>query len=493
MQRDRGRVRSDTRESESSVAASARPTSPAPRTQAVLNLQRGAGNRAAGALISQRRARTLQRLDTGEHAQVGSDEIVHVNGVEFTRKQLTTMGDFYATADDMMKAPQDELLKLKADIEKQTKHYKGEPGGEDTSQGQWEKDTSTREPGHRYLDLAAKNDTHFGPGQFSGGLDHKTTWEENHRRALWEVRMAARNAPLSSVAVPERAKLINDFGSHFLTDAFAAGHLIAKADMMHAAQESFEGLDHTRGMFTAFENLFTHLYTNDFTDEVSRIIMNNAGARKKLDQYELKFIIYREIDEERFSELLYQLPSKEHDLFYSAFVKAIHDPLNESIVRQPGKPVAPVVVTNQRGDGPWELPGDTTLAQSPQTLEIMNAAVAQADANLQDVTSLPLPPPNDPLDFGFETQIPHYLKLVWDYTPQPTLVGLMNMDEIFKEGTDTRSGITAQRFAEVGMDNLDIVITKLIEKGYMKSKAELAKERAAAGRAVAEHGVMFEP
>jgi hypothetical protein len=450
---------------------------PPPRDQAVLTLQRGAGNRAAGAVMAQRRTRALQRFDTGEHAQAGPEEIVHVNGVEFERRQLVTMGDFYATADDMMKAPPDELRKLKADIEKQTKHYKGEPGGEDTSQGQWEKDTEGRPKGERYLDLASKNDTHFGPGQFSGGLDHKTTWEENHRRALWEVRMAARGAPTSSIAVPERAKLINDFGSHFLTDAFAAGHLIAKADMMHAAQASFESLDHTRGLFTAFENLFTSLYTNAFTDEVASIIMGNPKAREKLDLYELKFIMFREIDEERFSELLYQLPGKEHDLFYSAFVKAVHDPLNESIKREPGKPVQPIVVTNEHGDGPWELPGDVTLSLSPKTLEVMNAALAQADANMLEVASLPLPGPDDPLDIGFAMQVPHYLKRVWDYTPQPTLPSLEIMNDIFKEGTETASLITAQRFAAVGLDNLDIVISKLVEKGYMKLKSELAKER----------------
>jgi len=45
-----------------------------------------------------------------------------------------------------------------------------------------------------------------------------------------------------SAAIPAEAKAINDFGNHFLTDAFAAGHLLAKHYLMEQSRKSFEAL-----------------------------------------------------------------------------------------------------------------------------------------------------------------------------------------------------------------------------------------------------------
>jgi hypothetical protein len=437
----------------------------------LMSLQRSAGNRAVADLVARQRPRPVQRFDTGEHAQVGSGEIVRVNGVEFTRRQLTAMGDFYATYDDMVKAPPAELRKLKADIEKQTKFYKHEPGGADVEEGAagWDGDT-----GGRYLKLAAQNDRHFGPGVDSNGKDHKTTWEENHRRALWEVRNTARAAPAnSSPGVPESAKLMNDFGSHFLTDAFAAGHLLAKADIMHDAKASFDSLDHTTG--------WLYFFTNEFTDRVAHLIMSNPKARAQLDLYELLFVEFKPIDEERFSELLFQMSKREPEVFYSAFVKAVHDPLNHSIEDKPGKPASPVQVHNLRGDT-WNLPGDTTLEKSPKTLEIMNAALAQANANLYEVASLPLPVPDPAKPFSLdelETKIPGYLKSVWDYTPRPTAKGKAKIESVRKESVDTKGMVAAQRFAEIALDHFDDVIAGLVERGNLKLKTELRAEEQA--------------
>jgi hypothetical protein len=436
----------------------------------LVNLQRSAGNRAVAELVARRRPLPVQRFDTGEHAQIGSGEVVHVNGVEFTRRQLTAMGDFYATYDDMVKAPPAELRKLKADIEKQTKYYKGEPGGADVDEGKagWDGDT-----GGRYLKLAAQNDRHFGPGVDSHGKDHKTTWEENHRRALWEVRNAARAAPAgSSPGVPESAKLINDFGSHFLTDAFAAGHLLAKADIIHDAKASFDSLDHTTG--------WLYFFTNEFTDRVAHRIMSNPEARAKLDLYELQFIEYKPIDEERFSELLFQMAKREPELFYSTFVKAVHDPLNHSIEDWKGKPASPVQVHNLRGDT-WSLPGDTTLEKSPKTLEIMNAALAQANANLYEVASLPLPVEDPAQPFSFdelETKIPGYLKSVWDYTPRPTEKGKAKIESVRKESVDATGIVAAQQFADIVLAHLDDVIAGLADpsRNVLKLKTELRAE-----------------
>src|SRR5215472_9423926 len=68
----------------------------------VLELQRLAGNRATSSLLTGAAGRpTIQRYDTGEHAQMGSDETVVVNGVTFTQKEMTAMADLFGTVEDM--------------------------------------------------------------------------------------------------------------------------------------------------------------------------------------------------------------------------------------------------------------------------------------------------------------------------------------------------------------------------------------------------------
>ena len=183
----------------------------------LLALQGVAGNQATAELIRSRRLPPLlQRFDTGEHAQMGTDDVMVINGVSFTRAQLVAMGDFYQDYDQMKSAPRAELERLKRDIIAQTRYYKKEPGGRDVPEGKggWDEDT-----GGRYLKLAAANDTHFARPASTAA---ETTTSPCGNKTI-SVRCEPR-APQGftaglNEAVPDEAYAINAFGNHFLTDA----------------------------------------------------------------------------------------------------------------------------------------------------------------------------------------------------------------------------------------------------------------------------------
>ena len=408
----------------------------------------------------------VQRFDTGEHAQMGSDEPIMVNGVMFTRKQLIAMGDFFESYDQMSHADPAELRRLKSDIEAQTKFYRHEPGGRDVPEGKggWDDDT-----GGRYLKLAKANATHFAPGRLTEGHDHKTVWEDNHIRALAVTRAAVDIAGNGSVAVPQEAYAINSFGNHFLTDAFAVGHLIAKADVMDEAKRSFGSLEHTEAWWQVY------FYRNDFTDRVASFVMSDPKA-KAFDAYRLKLIAWRDIDAHRLSELLFQFAGRESELFYSNIVKSIHDELNHAILHHPAGSPDALMVENDRGDT-WLATGDTTLNADPRTLSIINQAIAKSEANLEQAAAAPRSRAG-PLgvDDFMITRVPPMLKAVWSYTPHPTKATQRKIESVIRESTDTSRVIAARRFADVILDHLPEVISGLKDKGVLATKAELHKE-----------------
>lgn len=408
----------------------------------------------------------VQRFDTGEHAQMGPDEPIMVNGVKFTRRQLVAMGDLYENYDQMSHADPAELRQLKADIEAQTKFYRHEPGGRDIPEGKggWDEHT-----GGRYLKLAKANVEHFAPGRLSGGHDHKTVWENYHIRALTVTRAAVAIAGKASVAVPQEAYAINSFGNHYLTDAFAAGHLIAKADVMDEAKKSFDSLEHTEAWWQLY------FYRNDFTDRVAAFVMSDPKA-KLFDDYRLKLIAWRDVDAHRLSELLFQFAGRESEIFYSNIAKSIHDELNHAILHHPPGSPDTLMVENDRGDT-WPATGDTTLNADPRTLSIINKAIAQSEANLERAAAAPSSRAG-PLgvDDFLITHGPQMLKAVWSYTPHPTKASQQKVDSAIRKSTDTSSVIAARRFADVILDHLEDVIDGLKKKGILETKAELHKE-----------------
>ena len=235
---------------------------------------------------------------------------------------------------------------------------------------------------------------------------------------------------------------------------------------MADARKSFNSLGHTSGEL--------YFFTNDFTDQVAEIVMADPRA-KVFDQYRLQLIAYRNIDAERLSEFLFQFAQHEPELFYSNIVKSIHDELNHATAKAKHGGGVPITVENTRGDH-WDLAGDTTLSESPETLNIIKQAIAQSEANLEVATTISAPGSLLDLDSAFENQIPELLEKVWDFTPRPTVTTQRHMDTVRHAATDTSNRAAVSRFADGILDHLPEVIDGLEKRGVLKSKADLHKE-----------------
>jgi hypothetical protein len=431
-----------------------RPAAPPAPWTGLLELQRRAGNRAVTSVLGRP---TVQRYDSGEHAQMGSDEVVVVNGVSFTQKQMTAMADLYDTVDDMKKASPAELQNLKKLIDTQTSWYEtGGRKGSDVSHGQWGKAT-----GGRYLKLAADNEEHFGPGQLSAGRDHRTAWRRYHARAMLTARAAAAAAGGQSIPVPAEAKLVNDFGNHFLTDAFSVGHLLAKKDLMAESQKSFDALAHTDGIV---------FHQNVFTDRVAEIVMRDPKAQRAFGDRYLKLIEWDSIDAERLSEFLFQMARREPTKFYSVFAKMVHDQMNDSIAAVPGSAIE---VENDHGDT-WYLSGDGTLDRSPRTLGIIQQAIHQADVNLEEAAASPDLAQSRPAG-GVDTfwlRLPEFFQRVWSYTPRLTSLGQQKANAIEQRSTDAGGRAAAELYAGIIIKQLPTAIEELTAAGYLIEKSK---------------------
>jgi hypothetical protein len=420
----------------------------------VLGLQRLAGNQAVHQLLASKGTpdsllhelvlrsgrSTVYRYGTGEHAQLGSGRTVTVNGVPMTEGDLIALGDFFASPDDMFKAAPDELRRLVALIERDRRSVEGK-GDAGVTAEEWQAAT-----GGRYVELARANDAHFAPStdpRVSTPADHKSEWQKLHRQAL--------DSAHSARSVTDQARAINGFASHFLTDAFAAGHLVAKAQVMDHAKKKFDAL-HTSGL------VFTE---NAFTQGVARRVLADTAVQSKLAGKELKLLAWGDFTPERFSEMLMKLQEREPGTFYNIFAKLVHDSLNDAIR---GGPDAGLEVSNARGDT-WRLSGDDTLALSPRTKDIANAAVAESDHNLDLAAAA-----GGALDYDVLFQ------KVWAYTPHPTATGQKLVDETVDKYADPGNTETIEAAARFVISTIDAAIAGLQTRGYVRDKPRKEKK-----------------
>lgn len=136
-------------------------------------------------------------------------------GLELTPGEIISlMGDFYATWQDLQSASKDEIDKILAMIKKER------TGGVDANV-EYEKITKGR-----YTKLARVNTKHFAP-------KNKDAWQDLHAQAIAKAKQAGTDKNDSLI---EEAYLIDAAGGHFLTDAFASGHLFDSMKVQIAIQ-----------------------------------------------------------------------------------------------------------------------------------------------------------------------------------------------------------------------------------------------------------------
>ncbi|WP_298520127.1 hypothetical protein [uncultured Nocardioides sp.] len=394
--------------------------------------------------------RSVPMYDTGEHVQAGGDlypDQLNVNGVLFSYGQIVAMGDLYNDVNDLRSASASELNALKALIAEDTKHYTG-GGGSGVSNKRWNDATSKR-----YLELAEENYAHFSPPTVLGMTDstsrptNRSEWERYHEQAIEEMRTLVAASPNASVA-PFGPLTTNAFGDHFLTDAFAAGHLVNKEVVMSRVRAAFyssgttttsAGADFLKRLAAAcwartpVRNVFSPLEQYDGVLGIKHFNFDTVGMFQKL-----------------LEGIAEQAPAKVVNLP----LKALHDHLNE----------VGVEVTNDAGDAPWHLKGDGHLAETT-TLPIMKRAVQQSIDNILSPEILVSEADRGPLSISSH---PALLARVWQHVPYPTAAGRAQAVAALTTYTDLASPVLLNAAAEVIEKQAPFIAQELIDRKIVR-------------------------
>jgi hypothetical protein len=261
--------------------------------------------------------------------------------------------------------------------------------------------------------------------------NHKARWEEYHHRALDEARAAGTAPPL-------RALAINAFGDHFLTDAFASGHLVNKDVVIAYFKQGFlHGSDLTSLAEGFFDRVAAAAFTGDVRTKFSRLETSTLPH-----WHGIPVPFHPNINSaDRFATLLKEMCRAAPDRVANLAVKAVHDQLNS----------AGVEVTNGAGDPAWHLTGDGHM--TAQSLAVMRRAVQQSVQNITDPALRATP----------------YLECfarVWRYTPVLTPASRGAVTLAVREYTDPRSNALVSAAARLIAAQVDTLIDVLVNQEH---------------------------
>jgi hypothetical protein len=224
-----------------------RPPAAADRAATVLQLQRSIGNRAVARLVNPAPRRALQRYESAEHLDLGdrylreladfaatdagkdwiaehglmaetaglaSDPMlsgtkITVGGLDLSPGEIVALsGDFYESPEELEHANPKELQELVAAIHREQRGELKDPNAIYQSIT-----LKYRSENDSYLNLATRNQKHFAPG-------NRLEWKRLHTEAIQMAKAAG-----SDEVAFNRALLYDAAAGHYLTDAYASGHM----------------------------------------------------------------------------------------------------------------------------------------------------------------------------------------------------------------------------------------------------------------------------
>jgi len=421
----------------------ASPTVAAPvRAQQLLRLQQTAGNRAVN--------RVLARYEAGEHSQFGTGGTsVTIGGYSFDQRFLVSMGDYYKDFDKLMGAKGDEIKELVALIKRDEDARTGKGGTSPTEKDWQDWSLRWRKGDDVYMELNKKNESHFAPR-------NKARWEDYHRQALKEAQSSGKGTGV----VSEKARLLNGFAAHFLTDAFAAGHMIDKIATMDAAKTSL----------TAGSNQV------NLARAIARGILATKKCTDALAGHDIKDKAvggdWGAVTEDRLTSLLDSVMWWKTGQFLSVFARVAHDDLNSAIARKMG-----LWVENDAGDR-WQLSGDETLIESSKTLEIVRKAVQASEDNLVAAASIKSPPIWEVWESALpDATIQSMFRNVWRFVPRPTtsvlsgegaVSGSKQVADAIAKYTNAANADTIAAIVKLSIDQFETAMSELDKNGLIR-------------------------
>lgn len=393
--------------------------------------------------------RSTAMFDTGEHVLAAGDlypdqlRVGSGQGVPFSYGQVIAMGDFFGSVAELKNAAPAELSRLKALITRNTEYYRDgrRDPSKDVSNSEWDSAT-----GGRYLQLAETNYDHFSPAALTGMTagreqDNRRRWEELHEQALNEASQLVLQHPNASPFL-EGPLITNAFADHFLTDAFAAGHLINKESVIARFRSRFFS---GGGLNDAARSFFSKVAERSYTGRVAERF-SQLESSAPLCAYGYCVDLHPNIRHWRmFAEVLQQAAEAEPVRIANLAVKIIHDKLNRDGVE----------VVNDAGDPAWTATGDGSM--NPTSLAIMRKAVQQSVDNLSD-PSIQVSNLNPS---GLQQK-------VWRYTPRPTSSGRAAITRAIEAYTDPNNAELVTATAALVTAQLDSLVRALIDSGKMR-------------------------
>lgn len=394
--------------------------------------------------------------DTGEHVLTGGDlyegrlRVGKGPAVNFSYGQIIAMADLFGSVDEMMAADARDLQKIKTLIERSTSFYKGNKANRslDVSDEEWQGVTADR-----YLKLAEDNYEHFSPDVLFNGAPfakaahkygtNKSAWEAYHQRAIQEAQKAYLSSSNSTV-FPEQALIVNAFGDHFLTDAFASGHIINKETTIAYFKSNFYSGSSLKPEGKEF---FKKLAKASFKGDLAKKFSGLETVDYPVCAWGWCIKWRPNIDSpDRFADLLTTAAEQEPDQVANFAVKALHDRLNRDGVE----------VFNNAGDGTWTAMGDAYL--NPKNLAIIRKAVQQSVDNL-----------NDPAIRASNVNFGTFFAKVWKFVPQLTEASKQKLAAVTSVYVRPDSAELVNAASEIIQHQTNTLIKLLLKENKLKA------------------------
>ena len=245
----------------------------------------------------------------------------------------------------------------------------------------------------------------------------------------------------------------NAYAADFLTDAFSAGHLINKAATMAKARDSPAATKKKRDKDPRISDAATR---RKFEERVAKGILDDPKG-KALLAYEANpgaFSSWAPMSVSSLADVIDRIHYWRSEQFFSMFVRAVHDRLDEDIATGSGG----IEVTNKAGDGPWGLPGDATLSKSKKTLEVARKAVDRAREAVRSVEGKK--------DVDYEA----LAQTVWDLVPVPTAKGRKQIAKAEKELLDPKRVTASDAWVKVAIENFPALEQGLVDADMIRKK-----------------------
>lgn len=372
----------------------------------------------------------VSAFDSFEHVKVGEragPEAVRLHGEAVTAGELNALGDFFGSAEEILSAPKERFLHVLGLVRRQVR---------DTApMNTAECDAAT---GGAYLTLAMDNDAHFAPSDprilpsvGAAPATNIATWEAGFRRAAAFAREAGAMQP----GDPGHAEKVTEalvhagFADHFLTDAFAAGHLFNKEDLMVAQRDL---LDHVGdGLFTTDEWFF---------DGVAAEVI--AKERAVCAEYAISWLAGGPLDDvDALGTVLETTYDERPEVILNALVHHAHDQLNAGGVE----------VSSAAQDEKWLLMGDRS--SESVTEDAASDALAVPRAAIRALLA------------GGEVDIDATVFEVHRHIPHPTAAGMQRLHEVMAGATDPEVGMMHALSEEIVHHIRDVLDALVKESG----------------------------